>query len=106
MGYINTMESALKTFQIGSNYIHILPDNTVPVDELLEDYKFETCTSHSGSTLNGDYYTFQAVMQYVNSGGNSSTLGALNIEFDVINTSSYTTTPRSTTIQLPYTIGN
>lgn len=106
MGYINTMESSSKTFQIGNNYIHLMPENTVAVGQKLGDYKFEECTNHSGSTANGDYYTFQAVMQYVNSGGNSSTLGALNIEFDVINTSSYTTTPRSTTIQLPYTIGN
>lgn len=106
LGYINTMSSASTDIILGSEYINLLTEHTIAVGQKLGNYKFEECTNHSGSTLNGDYYTFQAVTQYVNAGGNSSTVGALKIEFDVYHTSNYTTTSRTANIQLPYTTGN
>lgn len=77
---------------------------TVAVGEKLEErYYLMECTDQSGETNVGDYFTFQAVLQYENAGGNTSTVGVISVEYDVILDQDMSQRHRSANITLNYT---
>ena len=72
--------------------------------EKLKNTYLEEATNYNSQTEIGHYFEFQAIINYENSGGNTSTVGVLKVEFDVNDASDYSTTPRSKDIQFSYTV--
>ncbi|RJE87715.1 hypothetical protein D3P07_15530 [Paenibacillus sp. 1011MAR3C5] len=104
LGYINTMSSSTGTVTLGSAGVSLQNSDTFAVGEKLSDYQFEESTNHSGANNNGDYFTYHAILNYIqNSNGSQNQIGALKVSFDMFNWDNYSSTPISKDFQLNYT---
>lgn len=103
LGYINTMSSASGNVTLGSTGVTLSNRKTTAVGEKLTKYSVSKCTNYNGSTNNGHYFTYQAVLQYEATPGNTSTVGALLVSFDRFSNSDSTTISISKSFQLNYT---
>ncbi|QNU66511.1 hypothetical protein EHE19_016875 [Ruminiclostridium herbifermentans] len=104
LGYFNTLTSQSGEVTLGGGAVSLSDRKTVAVGQKLAKYEFEECTDHGGQILNGDYYIYQALLQYESTSGTSvSTVGALQLKFDVYDKSVPSTTSVSQNFQLNYT---
>lgn len=73
-----------QTVTLGSNNVTLMNSLTVTAGvQLDERYYISECTNQNGEENIGDYLTYHANVLYENAGGNTNTVGVLNIEFDV-----------------------
>lgn len=88
---------------LGERSISLTNGKTIIVGEQLEEkYCFAECTDQDGEANVGDYFIFQGVLQYENAGGNSSTIGVLSVEYDVISKADTSQRHRSANITFNY----
>ena len=103
LGYINSAASTNREVTLGSTGMTLSNRKTVAVGEKLDDkFKFEACTDYDGQTNNGHYFTYQAVLQHEAVSGNTNTVGALVVEFDVFSYEDYSTNHVKKEFQLNY----
>lgn len=101
---IRSVEPVSDEVILGESSISLAGTNTIVVGEQLEsEYYLERCADQNGTVNVGDYFTFQAVLQYENAGGNTSTVGVISVEYDVISDHDMSERHRSTNITMNYT---
>lgn len=104
LGYFNTLSSSTGSVTLGSSGVTLSNRKTVAVGEKLSKYELQECTDHDNKTNNGDYFTYQATLQSEGATSSVSTVGALQLKFDVYNNGTSTNTASiSHDFQLNYT---
>lgn len=86
---VNTMLSSDGTVVLGNSSTALYTGPTVAVGESLVDTAIEECTNYDNSNNIGHYFTYQGILQYEESSGNTNTVGALVMDFDVYNSTNY-----------------
>ena len=81
---LQSMASINQTVILGDEDTDIMNSLTVAVgDQLASKYYISECTDQDSGANVGDYFTYHAFLQHENAGGNTNTMGMLQIEFDV-----------------------
>lgn len=99
---IKTITSTSGHVILGNMGVNLSNRKTVAVGEKLNNYTLEKCTDYNGSINNGDYFTYQGVLQYEAASGNTNTLGVLYVSFDKFFTGDYSLTNITKNFQLNY----
>ena len=101
---ISGMTSEPGTVDLGPDDTVLYDQKTVAVGEKISGYSISECTDQYGESNVGHFYTFHADITYEVGGGNSSTVGALKVTYKLYNNVDMTSSSKSKTFELAYTV--
>lgn len=101
--FIRAADSSSETVFLGSNGTNLSSGLTISVGDDLTGYYLTDCTVQGNSNEAGHYFTFHGVLSYRNIPGFTSTVGAMEVSFEVFNPSADSFTPVTKTFRIDYT---
>ena len=104
LALISGMTSQTGTVDLGPNDTVLYNQKTVAVGEKITGFSISECTDQYGNSNVGHYYTFHADITYEVGGGNTSTVGALKVTYKLYNNVDMTSSSKSKTFELAYTV--